>query len=65
MAPVTIPDAEPTEAILGLLLTHVPPAGVADSVVVVPGQILSVPLIVGSALTVTVVVAAHPMLGTK
>lgn len=61
---VTMPVAEPTAATAGLLLTHVPPDGVAVSVVVTPAHILSVPLMAGAGFTVTVVVAAQPVLAS-
>src|SRR5580704_16052956 len=55
--PVTIPVAEPTVAIAGLLLTHVPPPA-SVSVIVAAGHTCSVPLIaVGNGFTVTVIVA--------
>ena len=34
--PVSMPDVEPTEATLVMLLDQVPPAGVVDNVVVMP-----------------------------
>ncbi len=37
-APVSIPDVEPIVATLVVPLNHVPPAGVVDSVVVMPTQ---------------------------
>ena len=50
--PVTTPLPRPTVAIAGLLLVHVPPAGEPVSVVVVPWQVLSAPLIgAGGAFT--------------
>jgi hypothetical protein len=55
--PVMIPDEAPTVATAPLLVLQVPPAGVADTVVVMPGQIDSVPVIgPGGALTVTIFV---------
>ena len=61
-APVTIPDDDPMAAIAGLLLVHVPPAGVEFSVVVNPTQTASVPVMfVGLALTVTIAVLIHPV----
>jgi hypothetical protein len=53
-APVTMPVAEPTVARVILLLDHVPPAGEALSVVVLPTQTAATPLIAeGIGLTVT------------
>jgi hypothetical protein len=60
--PVTIPVADPTVATAVLLLLHVPPplAG-SVSVEIRPTQTLVFPVIVvGGALTVTMVVALHP-----
>ena len=59
--PLTTPDAL-TVAIVGLLLVHVPPEGVEDSVVVLPIQTEVTPLIaVGNPFTVAVVVAKQPL----
>ena len=57
LTPVTMPEVEPTVPALGLLLAHVPPAGVQFNVVVRPLQITKEPEVVtvpGSAITVTV-----------
>ncbi len=58
--PVTIPDV-PTVAIPELPLTHDPPVGVDDNVVVAPTHTDIVPVIAdGAANTVTVVVRTQP-----
>lgn len=44
--PVTIPDAEPTDAMVGALLVHVPPEGVPESVIVEPTQTVPGPAMV-------------------
>ena len=60
-APVTMPVLEPMVA-LPLLLLHVPPAGVEFKVVVVPAQIVVIPVIgVGVILTVTTAVLIQPV----
>lgn len=51
--PVTTPD-ELTVALVGLLLLHVPPDGVAESVIVLPVQTVLLPDIAAVALTVTI-----------
>jgi hypothetical protein len=52
--PVTRPVDEPTVAIPGALLVHTPPAGVDESVTVLPVQMLVLPAIgVGVGFTVT------------
>ena len=59
--PVTIPDAEPTDALL-LLLVHVPPVVESESVIVRPVQtVLAVPEIAPTTPnTLSVVVTAQP-----
>jgi len=58
---VAIPDVIPTVPTEGVELDHVPPAGVAVSVVVAPAQNAPAPAIpVGEATTVTVLVAKQP-----
>jgi hypothetical protein len=58
---VTIPVADPTEAIPDMLLLHVPPPA-SDKVVVRSEQTLSVPsMAVGNGLTVTTAVIIHPV----
>ena len=44
--PVTVPDADPTVATVGIPELHVPPVVVFDSVVVAPSQRLVAPDIV-------------------
>jgi hypothetical protein len=62
--PVNDPEVSPMVATVVLLLLHVPPVVTSINVVVVPGQILSVPVIVdGIGLTVTIVVARQPVPG--
>lgn len=62
VTPVTMPDAEPTEAIAGLLLLHVPPASGSPSVIVVPAHTGELPVIAeGTELTVIVAVARQPV----
>lgn len=57
-SPVTIPEVKPTVATVGSALTHVPPAGVDDSVVVLPAHSAMLPEIgAGAAMTVTVTAA--------
>jgi hypothetical protein len=59
--PATMPDEEPTVAIPGLALVHVPPGAPSVSVVVAPVQTVSVPPIgVGARFTVTVAVTEQP-----
>ena len=59
-APVTMPEVEPIVAIDVLLLLHVP--GALRNTVVDPAHIVVIPLIAaGIALTVTVVLVAHPV----
>jgi len=61
--PLTIPLDEPTVAMAVLLLLHVPVPAV--NVKVVPVHILLVfPAMLGNAMTLTVVVAIHPLLTT-
>ena len=56
--PKTIPVAEPTDAIETLLLVHLPPLAVSDSVIAVPTHKDEDPAIAaGDKLTVTVAVA--------
>lgn len=58
--PVTTPVVDPIEA-LALLLLHVPPVVASLRAVVLPMHTFVVPVMAaGSALTVTVVVTAHP-----
>ena len=60
--PVDGEPAEPTEAILVLLLLHRPPVVRSPNITVVPGHIVSVPVIPnGSGLTVTVARAVQPV----
>ena len=60
VAPFTIPDNEPTEAIRGLAVVQVPEP-VFDNVIVDPAQTRSGPEIAGGkGLTVTTIVAAQP-----
>ena len=60
--PVTIPLAEPTVAIIVLLLVHVPPVGVELNVIVAPGHTVPGPVIVlGSAFTVIGVTMKQPV----
>jgi hypothetical protein len=59
LTPLTTP-AEFTVAIAVLLLLHVPPVGVAASVIVVPRHIELLPDITAPAVTVTSLVALHP-----
>ena len=62
--PLTIPLDEPTVAMAVLLLLHVPVPAV--NVKVVPVHILLVfPAITGTAATLTIVVATHPVLTTQ
>lgn len=60
-APHTAPVPAPTVT-LPLLALHVPPAGVAESVVQLPKHTLVAPVIIpGSAFTVTVVLREQPV----
>jgi hypothetical protein len=60
--PITKPVVLPTVALTALLLLHVPPAGVAASVVALVAQILVVPVIAaGRLFTVTILVAVQPV----
>ena len=62
VSPVTRPEDEPIEATEGLLLVHVPPAELSESVVVPVKQTLGVPKIgVGESNTVTTVSVVHPV----
>ena len=59
--PVTTPDDAPIFA-LPLLLVHVPPVGVEFNVVVNPAHTVVIPVIVvGLALTLTVVILIQPV----
>lgn len=59
--PVTTPDIEPTLAIAGLLLLHVPPVGEELNVVDVPPHIANVPVMtLGAVFTVITFVAKQP-----
>jgi hypothetical protein len=59
---VTIPVTEPTVAMDVLLLVHVPPVVALVNVEAVPAHRFITPVIaVGSAYTVTMAVAAHPV----
>ncbi len=61
VTPPTTPD-ELTVATAVALLLHVPPVVVSRSVVVAPWHTLAVPVIkAGSGLTVTMLVAEHPV----
>lgn len=60
LIPVTIPDNNPTVAIVGLALLHDPEGVASLSVVVLPVQIDDMPVTGESGLTVTVVDAEHP-----
>ncbi len=57
----TKPEEEPIVATAVLLLVHVPPVVASDNVVVDPAHKDVVPVIGESALTVTKVVALHPV----
>ena len=60
--PVTIPVDEPTSAMDGLLLLHVPPDVASLSVVVRPWHISLMPVIAaGKGYTVSMVVIIHPV----
>jgi hypothetical protein len=60
--PVTIPVAEPTEAIPATPLLHVPPATALLRVVVTPMHVTMIPPIVaGSGFTVTTVDVRQPV----
>jgi len=65
--PVTTPDIEPTVATDVFELVHMPPAGVAESVVVLPVQIeapgtpVAPTAITGTGLTVTSIVTKQPV----
>lgn len=60
--PFTSPVAEPTVAMAGLLLLHVPPGDALLKVVVKPAQILIVPAMPeGSGLTVMGQVTKQPV----
>ncbi len=59
---VTVPVADPIVATVVLALLHVPPGVAFVSVVGVPIQVASVPPIAaGKGLTVTFLVAKHPV----
>jgi len=59
--PETIPDAS-TDAIVGMLLVHVPPDGVELSAVVLPAHTVVLPVIaVGGVCTVTTAVLVQPV----
>ena len=61
--PVANPDAGSMVAIVGSLLTHVPPEVASVNVVVAVTHMLLAPLIAagtGSSVTVTAVIAEHP-----
>ena len=61
--PVTIPVAEPTVATAVLPLNHVPPPVGSNKDVVLPTQTVGIPMMaVGGGVTVTVMVAAQPVL---
>ncbi len=61
LTPVTIPVPAPTVAFVIVLLVHVPPAGDEPSVVVLPIQVVNVPVMLpGVAITVTTLVDEHP-----
>lgn len=58
--PATIPVAEPTVAVVGWLLLHVPAVVVVESVIADPSQTVLSPVIAaGVGWTVTTVVAIH------
>ena len=60
--PVTSPVTDPTVPATILLLLHVPPPEASVKLVVNPIHTVLVPFIVpGNGLTVTVVVAIHPV----
>lgn len=59
-APVTTPVDKPTVATPGDILLHVPPGVASDNVVVVPWQIILIPVIGDIGFTVRVVVAMQP-----
>ena len=58
--PVTIPDEPPMVAAAVLLLVHAPPLVASDRVVVLPWQIVVIPVIGVSKFTVTIVVKEQP-----
>jgi len=60
--PVTMPDADPTVALVVALLVHVPPLVVFERAVVPPAHMVLLPEFAGNAaFTVTVVERAHPV----
>jgi hypothetical protein len=60
-----MPDADPMEAIAVLVLIHVPPAEISESVVELPTHISAPPAIgAGMMCTLTIVVALHPVAST-
>jgi hypothetical protein len=59
--PVTIPVPEPTTAIVGDPELHTPPVGDPVRFIFDPTQTDVGPVIVGVRLTVTVIVAKHPV----
>ncbi len=62
LPPVTKPVVAPTEAIVALLLPHVPPVVASLSNVVNPAQTCSVPVTGdGAVFTVTIAVALQPV----
>jgi len=60
LLPVTTPEV-PTEAVPGLALDHVPPLIGCESVVVLPGQTFSVPVMGTGRLTVSTRVVLQPV----
>lgn len=61
ITPVTTPDIEPTVAIVGAPLLHVPPVTASLSVVVAPAHMLALPVITDGGITDNVVVVVHPV----
>jgi hypothetical protein len=57
--PVTTP-VELTDALVGILLVHVPPGGVATSVTVEPIHTVVLPVIAAPAVTVIVFITKQP-----
>ena len=59
--PFTTPVPEPIDAVVGVLLVHVPPEGVAARDTDPPVHTCKVPLITGTGLTVTAVPEWQPV----
>ena len=58
--PVTIPEEEPTVAILGALVVHIPPGAASVRVIFCPAQTEVGPLMAPKAPTLTTAVARQP-----